>query len=138
MVQARAVQPAAFRAPALVGAAGFAALALLRVRDPHASGSYGICPFLAVTGQPCPACGGLRAVNDLAHGEIISALSSNLLAVVLVMVLIVAWALWLVRRARGTRDRMIVLSGRAGLTVLAVIAVFGIVRVTPWGAWLAP
>lgn len=132
------MQPAAFRAPALVGATGLAALAGLRIRDPHVSASYGICPFLAVTGRPCPACGGLRAVNDLAHGDVASALSSNLLAVVLVMVLTAAWVLWLVRRARGTHDRMIVLSGRAGLAVLAVIAVFGILRVTPWGAWLAP
>lgn len=132
------MQPAAFRAPALVGAAGFGALAVLRLRDPHVSGAYGLCPFLAVTGQPCPACGGLRAVNDLARGDVVSAFSSNLLAVALVVVLAVAWVLWIVRRAQGTRDRMIVLDGRTGLVVLALIVVFGIARVTPWGSWLAP
>lgn len=80
----------------------------------------------------------MRAVSDLTHGDVLAALSSNVLAVVLVLVLAVAWFLWLVRRARGTHDRMIVLSGRAGLLVLATIVVFGFIRVTPWGAWLAP
>lgn len=133
-----AVKLAAYRAPALVGAASFAVLATLRLRDPHTSGSYGVCPFLAITGQPCPACGGLRAVNDLAHGDVMAALSSNLLVVVLIAVLAIAWVLWIIRRARGIHDRMIVLSGRAGLVVLGAVLVFGIVRVTPWGSWLAP
>ena len=49
------------RDPALVGAVGVAAAALLHFRDPHGTGSYGFCPFLALTGKPCPGCGGLRA-----------------------------------------------------------------------------
>ncbi|MPZ97381.1 MAG: DUF2752 domain-containing protein, partial [Propionibacteriales bacterium] len=48
--------------PLLSGAAVLAAVAVLHVRDPHASGSYGFCPWLALTGTYCPACGGLRAV----------------------------------------------------------------------------
>ncbi|MFI5426019.1 DUF2752 domain-containing protein [Aeromicrobium sp. UC242_57] len=132
------MQLAAFRAPALVGVSGAAAVVLLRLRDPHESGAYGLCPFLAVTGQPCPGCGGLRAVNDLAHGQLVAAAGSNVLAVVLVAVLAVAWVLWLVRRARGRIDPMIVLDRRVGVAVLGVIAVFGVVRMTPWGSWLGP
>lgn len=124
--------------PAAVGVAGATAAALLHLRDPHDSGTYGYCPFLALTGLPCPGCGGLRAVNDLTRGDVVGALSSNALAVALVGVLAVAWVLWVVRRARGRRDRMIVLSGRAGAVVLGVLVVFGALRMTPWGAWLAP
>jgi hypothetical protein len=126
------------REPALVGAAGLGAAVLLHVYDPHRSGSYGYCPFLALTGRPCPGCGGLRAVNDLTRGDLVGALSSNVLAVGLVAVVAVAWVLWVGRRWRGTRDRMITLSANAGFAAIAVLVVFGIVRNTPWGSWLAP
>lgn len=126
------------RTPLLVGAAGAAAATALRLRDPHESGSWGICPFLLVTGQPCPGCGGLRAVNDLTHGDVGAALSSNLLAVALVASLAVAWLVWFVRRWRGEQARMIVLTPAVSLVLLGVIVVFGVLRLTPWGAALRP
>ena len=126
------------RGPALVGAAGLGAAALLRLRDPHDPGSYGFCPFLAITGHPCPGCGGLRAVNDLTHGDVVAAISSNLLAVGLVVFVVVTWAAWAVRRARGTDAQMLVVSDRALVLVIVVALVFGVVRNTPWGAGLAP
>jgi hypothetical protein len=127
-----------FRAPAVLGMAGAGALVVLHLRDPHESGSYGFCPFLAVTGHPCPGCGGLRAVNELTHGDIMGALSSNLLAVGLLALLTVAWAAWVVRRARGSDDRMPVVRDRTLVLVLVVALAFGVLRNTPWGAWLAP
>lgn len=129
----------ALRAPVAVGALGLGAAALLRLRDPHGSGSYGYCPFLSLTGQPCPGCGGLRAINDLTHGEIVAAVSSNAFAVVLAASLTILWAVWLVRRARGQRDAAMASVGARGtLVLIPLVAVFGIVRVTPWGSWLAP
>ena len=126
------------RAPALIGAVGLGAAVLLHLRDPHDSGSYGYCPFLTLTGKPCPGCGGLRAVNDLTRGDLLGALSSNLLAVVLVGALAVAWVLWVVRRLRGKVDSMLTLNLPAGLVLIAVVLAFGVVRNTPWGSWLAP
>ncbi|MDX6278358.1 MAG: hypothetical protein QOJ72_2486 [Nocardioidaceae bacterium] len=126
------------RDPAAVGLLGVGAAALLHFHDPHSSGSYGYCPFLALTGKPCPGCGGLRAVNDLTRGDFVGAISSNILAVALVATLSVAWVLWVVRRAQGRRDRMIVLSAKTGYAVLALIVVFAVVRNAPWGSWLAP
>ena len=52
------------RDPVLVGAVGLGAVTLLHLHDPHSSGAYGFCPFLLVTGLPCPGCGGLRAVIE--------------------------------------------------------------------------
>jgi hypothetical protein len=127
------------RAPVLVGAAGLGLAALLRVRDPHDSGTYGFCPFQALTDLPCPGCGGLRAVNDLTHGHVAAAVSSNVLAVALVVSLAALWAVWLVRRARGQRRAAFVTIGtRGGVAILVAVAIFGVLRNTPWGAWLAP
>jgi hypothetical protein len=126
------------RAPAVVGASGLAAAALLHLRDPHDAGSYGYCPFLELTGRPCPGCGGLRAVNDLTHGDLLGAISSNVLAVALVGIVGVAWLVWAVRRWQGVDGPMIRVTERTGVWVLVVFLIFGVVRNTPWGMWLAP
>jgi len=126
------------RGPMLVGAAGIGALGLLHVRDPHESGSYGFCPFLLLTGQPCPGCGGLRAMNNLTHGDVAGALSSNAMAVVLLVVMGAAWVAWFYQRWRGRPVPL--LAGRSPVLWGLVIAfvLFGVLRWTPWGAWLRP
>jgi len=134
----RRVTAAGLRAPALVGAAGLGAALLLHLHDPHESGSYGYCPFLQLTGKPCPGCGGLRAVNDLTRGDFVGAASSNVLAVALVASLAVAWVLWVARRLRGRVGPMITLNLQAGFVLIGVLMVFGVLRNTPWGSWLAP
>jgi hypothetical protein len=100
--------------PAAAAGALAAVTLLLRVRDPHSPGSYGWCLFETVTGWHCPACGGLRAVNDLASGRVLEAVSSNALLVGLVPVGAVLWAGWALAAWRGERP-----SGR-------------------WRAWLPP
>lgn len=132
------VSAVALRDPALVGTVGLGAAALLHFYDPHQSGSYGYCPFLALTGKACPGCGGLRAVNDLTRGDFAGAVSSNILAVALVAALAAAWVLWLARRLQGRRDPMIALGARTGWVVLGLLVAFAVVRNTPWGSWLAP
>lgn len=126
------------RGPVLVGAAGLSSAAILYLRDPHDQGAYGLCPFLALTGHPCPGCGGLRAVNNLTHGDIVGAVSSNVLVVALMGVVGILWLIWTIRRSRGEDRPIIQMSERSGLLVLAVVLVFGVVRNTPWGSWLAP
>jgi hypothetical protein len=134
----RRSRPVLLRDPAIVGGLGLGAAVLLHLRDPHDSGSYGYCPFLTVTGLPCPGCGGLRAVNDLSRGDLVAALSSNVLSVALVAVLAVSWLVWVARRWQGQDVAMVRLSTRAAWVVVPLIVAFGILRNTPWGAWLAP
>ena len=122
------------RGPVIVGATGLSSAAILYLRDPHDQGAYGLCPFLALTGHPCPGCGGLRAVNDLTHGDVIGAISSNLLAVALVGIVGILWLIWTIRRSRGEDRPMIRITERSGVMVIAVAVVFGIVRNTPWGS----
>jgi len=125
-------------APVGVAAVAVTAAAVLHFRDPHSAGSYGVCPMYALTGLWCPACGGLRAVNDLTNLDLGAAVSSNVLIVPFIAVLVIAWIGWTVRRWKGTRDRMIVLRPTVTIVVLGVLVAFTVVRNTPWGSWLAP
>jgi hypothetical protein len=112
------------------------------LRDPHVPGAWGVCPFLLLTGRPCPLCGGLRAVDDLAHGRILDAVSSNLLVVAAVVAgaVVVPW--WAARRAAGAGDEAPPLLAGASPTALlaavALVLLFGVVRWLPVLGWLAP
>lgn len=126
------------RAPALVIGGLAAGTLALHLRDPHERGSWGFCPSAAL-GIYCPGCGGLRAVNDLTHGDLAAAASSNLLLVVLMPVAVALLALWAADRWSGrTRD----VDWRRARSVLiglgVVAAVFTVVRNLALGAWLAP
>jgi len=123
---------------AAAGAIGGVALAL-HLRDPHVQGSWGFCPFRALTGLDCPGCGGLRAVNDLGNLDVVSAASSNLLFVVAVPLLVALWIAWASRAWRDggptgppTRHRMLL-----GQVAVVLLVVFTVARNLPFGGWLA-
>jgi hypothetical protein len=126
-------------APLVVAGGVLLASVALHVRDPHQSGSWGFCPWLLLTGTYCPGCGGLRAVNDLTHGELSSAVSSNLMLVSAIPVLGLLWARSLAQRWTGVRRPLrggVVRAASAA--ALAAVAVFTVVRNLPFGSWLAP
>ncbi len=111
-----------------------AAVAVLHVRDPHRPASYGVCPFLAVTGWDCPLCGGLRATNSLSNADLGAALDHNALFTASVPLLLTAWVLWLLRAAgiatwpRPLPPRVRAAAPWAAVTVLVV---FWVVRNLP-------
>lgn len=125
--------------PPVLVAGGLAAATLaLRLRDPHAQGSWGACPF-ALAGFSCPGCGGLRAVNDLTHLQLGAAASSNLLLVLALPFAVYALIRWTHGRWTGhawvvPERRTVALTG----VLLAAMLVFAVVRNTAAGAWLAP
>ena len=98
-----------------------------------------MCPSAAL-GLSCPGCGGLRAVNDLTHGDLGAAASSNLLLVVADPV----------RRGPARRCGRSTAGAAPAATIpwkrlrplvpvlLAVVLVFTVVRNLAVGAWLAP
>src|ERR1700722_4899252 len=49
---------------------------------------YPPCPFHYLTGFYCPGCGSLRAIHQLLHGNIISAIHFNILMILLLPLLI--------------------------------------------------
>jgi hypothetical protein len=125
-------------APALTIGGLAAATLALHVRDPHEKYSWGLCPSAAL-GFACPGCGGLRAVNDLTHGDVGAALSSNLLLVVVMPFAVVALGLWAADRWRGTPSTIPWSRLKRFLpAALLVVVAFAVVRNLAFGAWLAP
>ncbi|WP_171169337.1 DUF2752 domain-containing protein [Streptomyces sp. I05A-00742] len=135
----RATDPSVRRLGVPLGvAAGLAAAAAgVGAADLSGPGPYA-CPLLRCTGLLCPACGGLRGLHALVHGDLPAALRANALAVLGYAVFAVLWAVWCVRAVR--RDGGMPVAPRpshrwaAGALVLA----FTVVRNLPCGAVLAP
>ncbi len=127
----------ALRAPLGAAAVVAAATAYVATVDPSLPGHYPTCPLLAVTGLYCPLCGSLRAVHELAHGDLLAALGRNPLTVVGLAVVVALWARWAVRAGRGLPTRL-VLPANATPVLLVVLVVFGVARNLPFGSGLAP
>ena len=119
---------------AAIAAAGTVYLAAV---DPNHAGHYPTCPFLYLTGHPCPGCGTLRAVHDLATGHPLDALHRNPLAVLLLPVAVLALAAWIRRDALG-RPRTWTIPVWLGWTFIGVVLVFGLLRNLPGFGWLGP
>lgn len=131
--------PAGLAAVALcvaMAGVGVAATLAVRLNPPERVGSWGWCPWLVVTGRPCPTCGGLRALSALTHGDLPSAWAANgyLTATALSAVLVWLGSLvWLLTRRHGALRH-----GALSVAVLgwAVgLGVFGGVRWIVSPAW---
>jgi hypothetical protein len=115
-------------------AVGLASLAL-QARDPHQHGSWGLCPFKAITGWDCPLCGGLRSVNDIGAGQLGDAVHSNPLFVASLPLVAALWALWLYSGWTGGSARLPARVVRPLLVGTgALVLAFTVYRNTPWGS----
>ncbi|MEG2805264.1 DUF2752 domain-containing protein [Stenotrophomonas sp.] len=120
----------------LVAGAGFWAL---RHFDPNAANNpFPPCSFHAITGYYCIGCGLTRALHALAHGDVLTAVSMNPLAMVMLAIapLVLGWTLgW---RPRWMQPLINVLMTPAFW--LTLLPVYWIARNLPWVpfTWLAP
>jgi len=62
---------------AVMGILLMAAMILFYSFDPETQPLFPKCPFFLVTGYQCPGCGSQRAIHDLLHADIGSALKHN-------------------------------------------------------------
>ncbi|WP_078973098.1 DUF2752 domain-containing protein [Streptomyces sp. MMG1533] len=123
--------------PAGVLAAVAGAFAYVGTVDPNQPGHYPVCPLLRLTGIYCPGCGGLRSAHAFIHGDFVTALGDNALAVVGYFAFAVVWTVWVVRAVRGRPTRIVL--GTVQLWSLGVLVlVFTVVRNLPFGGWLHP
>lgn len=137
-VTLRSSRPERLRAPVLTIATLGIATVALRYRDPHVRHSWGVCPLYAATGVYCPGCGGLRGVNDLTHGHLAAAASSNLLLVCAMPFAVFFLARWTWATWQGSDVTVVPPLPRAVKWALVAVALaFFVARNLP-GSWLAP
>ncbi|MGU3501928.1 DUF2752 domain-containing protein [Mycobacterium sp. C31M] len=105
-----------------IGVAG--ALAYIGLGDPHRPGFFPTCPFRALTGWECPACGGLRMTHDVLHGDLAAAVTDNLFLLIAIPALLG----WLAMRRRQGRTLM---PPAATVTVIVALLVWTVVRNLP-------
>ncbi|MFF7275908.1 DUF2752 domain-containing protein [Streptomyces griseorubiginosus] len=123
--------------PAGILAAVAGAFAYVGTVDPNQPGHYPVCPLYRITGLYCPGCGGLRSAHAFIHGDFLTALQDNAMAVVGYLGFAVLWTVWVVRAVRGRPLRLGL--GPVHLwTVGALALVFTVVRNLPFGGWLHP
>lgn len=101
------------------------ALCYVDLVDPHNPDSiFPICPFRLLTGWNCPACGGLRMVHDLLHGDVAAAISDN----VFLLIGIPALVGWILLRRRSGKSP---LSLPAAATLVIATLAWTVVRNLP-------
>ena len=135
--QARSGRARRLLGPALVAGGVTAATVALHFRDPHAEGSWGMCPTAAL-GLACPGCGGLRAVNDLTNLRVVDAASSNLLFVASIPLILYVFYRWTAGRWTGRSwDPSPRAMNVTAVVLIALMVVFTVLR-NMSGSWLAP
>ncbi len=60
-----------------------------------------VCPTKALLGIDCPGCGTLRMLYSVLHGDLLSAVRFNALALVALIPLIIAYVTWTYGRVTG-------------------------------------
>lgn len=85
-----------------------------------------MCPVLALSGYLCPTCGGLRAVHDLATGDLAGAWVMNPLVTIAVPLASVVLGVWWWRAWRRLPATEVPLPVIVMITVGIVI--FGVAR----------
>ena len=119
-----------------IGTAGLAAI--VATVDPHHPGRFPTCPTRWFTGLDCPACGTMRGLHDLAHGDVLGALDHNLLLALAVPFGLWIWSGWVRTAATGARPRRVDWPRSVAVVALVVVGVFTVARnlPPPAVAWL--
>ena len=107
------------------------AVFLLRFFDPATSGIFPPCPLHYLTGWYCPACGSLRAVHQLLHGNLRAAWAMNPLTIILLPFLSYELSSYGLFQFRGHGLRQLFLPAAWIWGLGAAIILFGIARNLP-------
>ena len=127
--------------PASLAVLGLLGAVVLHLFDPTEEGNfYPKCPFLLLTGLQCPGCGTTRALALLTHGDVLGAISMNLLFAIMLPVLAFLYVRWIADTLRPASKpkpfRPPPPTWTLALMVVGIIA-FWIGRNLPWFSFLA-
>jgi len=105
---------------------------LLYFNKPSETIIFPHCPFHTLTGLYCPGCGSLRAIHELLHGRIVSALDLNPLMVISIPFLGYAFLSYSLFLIRGKRLPQIIKRPIWIWLILAAIIIFWVLRNLPF------
>ncbi|WP_370369095.1 DUF2752 domain-containing protein [Mycolicibacterium sp. CH28] len=124
--------------PILVGALAIGTCAAVWIGDPTTPGGFlPVCPTKALLGVDCPGCGALRMLYSLMHGDVMSAVRFNALAVVALGFLAVAYATWTYGRATGRQVRSWQHHRWAVAVTLTAVSLWFVVRNLPFAPFVS-
>lgn len=91
------------------------------------------CPFRMITGYKCPGCGSQRAVHELFHANLSMAMHYNILLVISVPYLLLAFVFDIVKNTNPAylRWRRRIFGKNAIIIILGIIIVYWVLRNTP-------
>ncbi|CAM00812.1 uncharacterized protein DUF2752 [Saccharopolyspora erythraea NRRL 2338] len=120
--------------PAATALAGCAAAAVVWFADPTSDAGFPLppCPVKLLFGLDCPGCGATRMVYSLLHGDVLSALHYNAVALAFIPFFLWTWGAWVLGRWRGRRVITWEHWRWSPLVALIVIAVWSVVRNLPF------
>jgi hypothetical protein len=121
----------------LLALTGMGVGALVYCFNPSTHHFYPVCEFHRLTGLNCPGCGGTRALYALLHGDLVTALRDNALAVVGLAGTGLRAGWFALNRLRGRRNGDF-FPARYLAPLLIVMAVFGVLRNLPAFNFLSP
>jgi len=113
-----------------LGVLALAGTAYTAAVDPNTSHAFPLCPLRYFTHMDCPLCGGLRSVHALTHGDLLAAVDHNILFVLTLPFLLLAYGLWL-GRTLGLDWPAPKVSTRAMSIAVIALAAYGVARNLP-------
>ncbi|OAN40292.1 hypothetical protein A4X20_14295 [Mycolicibacterium iranicum] len=121
-----------------MGAVAAGACAVVWVADPTTPGGIlPMCPTKSLLGIDCPGCGTLRTIYSLLHGDVMSALRFNALAVMALGFLLVAFAVWTYGRLVDRKIYSWQHHRWAASVTLGVVVVWFVLRILPFEPFTA-
>lgn len=90
------------------------------------------CPFFTFTGLYCPGCGSQRAIVSLLHGDLLTAVHDNLLAVLALPFILFSFVITIKNYFDEKKRKIgIVYSTAFATSVFVIVLVFAILRNIP-------
>ena len=122
----------------VAGGTALAGCVVVGVVDPNTTRLFPQCAFKAMTGLDCPGCGMTRGLHALVHGDVLRALSHNILLVVIIAIGAV-WFGWnMLARRLGRPALHLRFRRNTWIAIGLAVAAFWVLRNLPWAPfdWL--
>ena len=123
---------------AIAGGIAIAGCVVVGIVDPNKTQMFPACAFKAMTGLDCPGCGMTRGLHALLNGDVVRAMSHNILLVI-ILATSATWLSWnAIARRTGKRQLHFAFKRSTWIAIGLAVFAFWVVRNLPWSPfnWL--